>query len=160
MDTAARRAGFHRSARRGTRSSRTPLRSCSSRRSDRAAACRVPGGVGERIYGRALRGQSRFRGLAPRADPRQIPHMASNPTARIHAALAPARARLGARDAAILRSQVAVSEIAAPTGSEGLRGAWVASRFSGLGLADVHQDAAGNVIGWRGVAAGVAPVVV
>jgi tripeptide aminopeptidase len=71
------------------------------------------------------------------------------PTARIHAALASARDRLAARDATIIRAQVAVSEIAAPTGEEERRAAWIARRFSLLGLTDVRIDAAGNVIGRR-----------
>jgi len=72
-----------------------------------------------------------------------------SPTARVHAALADARARLVASDGAIVRSQIAVSEIAAPTGAEGERAAWVAGRFAALGLRDVRTDAAGNVIGRR-----------
>jgi acetylornithine deacetylase/succinyl-diaminopimelate desuccinylase-like protein len=75
--------------------------------------------------------------------------MPSPSTKRIHASLEPARARLVARDAAILRTQVALTEIPAPTGDEGQRGRWVANRFRALGLADIHSDAAGNVIGWR-----------
>jgi acetylornithine deacetylase/succinyl-diaminopimelate desuccinylase-like protein len=70
-------------------------------------------------------------------------------TARIHAALASAHGRLAARDATIIRAQVAVSEIAAPTGEEHHRAAWIARRFSLLGLTDVRTDAAGNVIARR-----------
>ena len=81
-------------------------------------------------------------------------------TGRIHAALAPACERLAGRDGAIIRTQIAVSQIAAPTGNEGRRGAWIARRFTALGLRDVHTDAAGNVIGWRDGTSGVAPVVV
>ena len=79
---------------------------------------------------------------------------------RIHAALAPSRARLRARDAEILRTQVTVSEIAAPTGDESRRGEWIARRFTSLGLRGVHRDAAGNVIGWRGPESDAEPVVV
>ena len=79
---------------------------------------------------------------------------------RIHAALAPSRARLRARDAEILRTQVTVSEIAAPTGDESLRGEWIARRFTSLGLRGVHRDAAGNIIGWRGSESDTEPVVV
>jgi acetylornithine deacetylase/succinyl-diaminopimelate desuccinylase-like protein len=86
--------------------------------------------------------------------------MAPTLTANIHETLGPARARLSARDDAILRTQVAVSEIAAPTGDEGRRGNWVAHRFKKLGLQGVHADAAGNVIGWRGTESSLAPVVV
>jgi tripeptide aminopeptidase len=71
------------------------------------------------------------------------------PTARVHAALADAHGRLAARDASIIRSQVAVSEIAAPTGEEQHRAAWIARRFALLGLIDVRTDPAGNVIGRR-----------
>jgi tripeptide aminopeptidase len=70
-------------------------------------------------------------------------------TARAHAALADARARLVATDGAILQAQVAVSEIAAPTGDEGERASWVAQRFRALGLHGVRIDDAGNVIGRR-----------
>jgi acetylornithine deacetylase/succinyl-diaminopimelate desuccinylase-like protein len=68
---------------------------------------------------------------------------------RIYDALAGARQRLAARDAAVLRTQIAVSEIAAPTGDERQRGAWVAHRFAELGLEDIRTDVAGNVIGRR-----------
>ena len=86
--------------------------------------------------------------------------MPSPSTTRIHEELEPARARLLARDDVILSAQVAVTEIPAPTGDEGRRGRWIAQRFARLGLRDVHCDAAGNVIGWRGGESSVAPVVV
>ena len=86
--------------------------------------------------------------------------MPSSSAARIHSTLEPARARLLARDAAILAAQVTVTEIPAPTGAEERRGRWIARRFSSLGLRDVHADAAGNVIGWRGDESDAAPVVV
>ncbi|HZS59542.1 MAG TPA: M20/M25/M40 family metallo-hydrolase [Gemmatimonadaceae bacterium] len=70
-------------------------------------------------------------------------------TAETHALLRDAHRRMTARDAAIVRAQVAVSEIAAPTGEEQRRAAWVARRFTTLGLADVRSDTAGNVIGRR-----------
>jgi tripeptide aminopeptidase len=70
-------------------------------------------------------------------------------TAETHALLSDARRRMTARDAAIVRVQVAVSEIAAPTGEEQRRAAWIARRFTALGLSDVRSDAAGNVIGRR-----------
>ena len=70
-------------------------------------------------------------------------------TAETHALLSEAHRRMAARDAAIVRAQVAVSEIAAPTGEEQRRAAWIARRFTALGLADVRSDAAGNVIGRR-----------
>lgn len=74
---------------------------------------------------------------------------AFQPAARVHAALARARARLVARDAETVRDQVTLAEIPAPTGEEAERGEWVARRFRALGLADVRVDAAGNVIGRR-----------
>ena len=45
--------------------------------------------------------------------------------------------------------QVAISEIAAPTGEEHQRAAWIATRFAALGLRNVRTDGAGNVIGRR-----------
>jgi acetylornithine deacetylase/succinyl-diaminopimelate desuccinylase-like protein len=71
-----------------------------------------------------------------------------------------ARRRLRARDAEILRTQIAVSEIPAPTGGEGARASWVAGRLAALGLSDVRTDGAGNVIARRGGADEGAPVVV
>jgi hypothetical protein len=55
-------------------------------------------------------------------------------TAETHVLLSDARRRMTARDAAIVRVQVAVSEIAAPTGEEQRRAAWIARRFTSLGL--------------------------
>jgi tripeptide aminopeptidase len=81
-------------------------------------------------------------------------------TAETHVLLSDARRRMTARDAAIVRVQVAVSEIAAPTGEEQRRAAWIARRFTSLGLSDIRSDAAGNVIGRRrGVRAGPAVAV-
>src|SRR5580704_16141961 len=81
-------------------------------------------------------------------------------TADTHALLSGARRRMTARDAAIVRVQVAVSEIAAPTGEEQRRAAWISRRFTALGLSDIRSDAAGNVIGRRrGVRAGPAVAV-
>jgi tripeptide aminopeptidase len=71
-----------------------------------------------------------------------------------------ARERLRARDAATLEAQIAVSEIAAPTGEEERRAAWVARQFRALGLEDVRMDGAGNVIGRRSGTAPGPPVVV
>ena len=68
---------------------------------------------------------------------------------RTYTALAAARARLAARDASIVSTQITLSEIAAPTGEEQRRGAWVARRFEELGLRGVRVDEAGNVIGRR-----------
>ena len=88
------------------------------------------------------------------------PSPSRSATAHTHQLLAPARARLAERDAAIVATQVALSEIAAPTGDEQARGRWVARRFAELGLHGVRTDAAGNVIGRRPGAAGGAPVVI
>jgi len=74
--------------------------------------------------------------------------------------LAAARTAIAADDDAVLREQVALSAIAAPTGSESARGAHVASRFHALGLRDVHVDAVGNVLGVRRGAEDEPPVVV
>jgi acetylornithine deacetylase/succinyl-diaminopimelate desuccinylase-like protein len=78
---------------------------------------------------------------------------------RVHASLAPARARLTAHDSAVLDAQIAVSEIPAPTGHEGERARWIADRFRALGLQAVRVDDAGNVIGRR-VGSTAAPAVV
>jgi acetylornithine deacetylase/succinyl-diaminopimelate desuccinylase-like protein len=80
--------------------------------------------------------------------------------ARVHLALADARARLAHADASLLETQVAVSEIAAPTGDEGRRGAWIARRFAAYGLTGVRTDDAGNVIGRRAGSEDVAQVAV
>ena len=81
--------------------------------------------------------------------------------AETHALLAPARARLRARDPDIVRLQVELAEIPAPTGDEGERGARVARQLRAAGLSDVHVDDAGNVLGQRSGRSGAeAPVVV
>jgi len=80
-------------------------------------------------------------------------------THQVHEALAPVHARLAANDAEIVRTQVAICEIPAPTGDEAERGAWMARRFSALGLTDVRTDDVGNVIARRPGAARTAPVV-
>jgi tripeptide aminopeptidase len=74
--------------------------------------------------------------------------------------VAAARAALAARDAETLETQIAVSEVAAPTGEESERGEWVAARFRALALADVRSDAAGNVTGTRAGSEDSAPVVI
>jgi tripeptide aminopeptidase len=71
-----------------------------------------------------------------------------------------ARALLAANDHEVIESQVAISEIAAPTGEEEERGAWIAARFRALGLGEVRVDDAGNVIGTRAGATDEAPVVI
>jgi acetylornithine deacetylase/succinyl-diaminopimelate desuccinylase-like protein len=80
--------------------------------------------------------------------------------ASTHRALAPSHARLAAHDAAIIRSQIAVAQIAAPTGQENERGEWIARRFRDCGLAEIHTDDAGNVIGRRPGAPGLPPVAI
>lgn len=81
-------------------------------------------------------------------------------TRSTHRALAPSHARLAAHDDAILRSQIAVAQIAAPTGEESERGAWVARRFRDSGLSDIHTDDAGNVIARRNGVMDLPPVVI
>ena len=81
--------------------------------------------------------------------------------ARTHARLEPARERLRALDACIVRTQLALSRIPAPTGDESQRGDELLSRFLALQLCDVRRDAAGNVLGLRaGTIPGAPPVVV
>ncbi len=79
-----------------------------------------------------------------------------------YAALAPVRARLAAADAMVVANQVAVTEIAAPTGDESARAGWIADRLRAAGVPDVRIDAAGNVVARRpGVAAaGTPPIAV
>jgi tripeptide aminopeptidase len=74
--------------------------------------------------------------------------------------LAPARAALAAADERVLRDQIALSRIAAPTGAEGARAAFVADRFRALGLGGVRIDAVGNVLGARAGSARDAAVLV
>jgi tripeptide aminopeptidase len=74
--------------------------------------------------------------------------------------LAPARARLAQSDERLLDTQIALSEIPAPTGDEHARGASVAARFRALGLRDVVTDDVGNVTAARHGASNVAPVLV
>ena len=83
-------------------------------------------------------------------------------TATLFNELAPVRARLAATDERLLRTQIALSEIPAPTGAEQARGAVVAARFRRLGLHDVHTDDVGNVVGMRrgGAEGAEAPVLV
>ncbi|MFI5242129.1 MAG: M20/M25/M40 family metallo-hydrolase [Gemmatimonadales bacterium] len=74
--------------------------------------------------------------------------------------LASARASIAMHDAELIDSQIAISEIAAPTGEEQERGAWVAARFRELGLSGVHADEAGNIIGTREGTIDEPPVVI
>lgn len=72
-----------------------------------------------------------------------------SPTTRTHRALSLAHARIAARDSVTIRTQIAVSQIAAPTGDEGRRAAWVVERLRATGLEDARIDSAGNVIATR-----------
>jgi acetylornithine deacetylase/succinyl-diaminopimelate desuccinylase-like protein len=89
-----------------------------------------------------------------------MPTRAEPEVARVHAVLAPARQRLAERDDATLRTQVAISEIAAPTGEESRRAAWIARRLAATGIRDVRTDDAGNVLARRPGTKQVAPVLV
>src|SRR5256885_7254336 len=62
-------------------------------------------------------------------------------------ALSSARARLAARDAAILHAQITLAEIAAPTGEEHERGAFVARRVFAPRLPGGAGDETAQVIG-------------
>ena len=86
--------------------------------------------------------------------------VADSRTLRTHRALASAHARIAARDSATIRTQVAVSQIAAPTGDERERAQWFAARFRSLGLSDARIDLAGNVVGTRPGLEDTAPVLV
>lgn len=81
-------------------------------------------------------------------------------TVMTHRALAAARARLAAHDDAIMRTQIAVAQIAAPTGEEQERATWVARRFRDCGLSSIHTDEVGNVIGRRAGTEDLPPVVI
>ncbi len=65
------------------------------------------------------------------------------------AALAPLRQRLAAGDDALVRDQVAIAQLPAPSGDEGERALWMRDRFTALGLSGIRIDEAGNVIGRR-----------
>ena len=80
-------------------------------------------------------------------------------THRTHELLRDARALLAANDAALVRSQVALSEIPSPTGMEGERARYVAFRLRDAGL-DIETDSVGNVIAQLGERTETAPVVV
>ena len=86
--------------------------------------------------------------------------VADSRTLRTHRALTSAHARIAARDSATIRTQVAVSQIAAPTGDERERGEWVATRLRSLGLRDARIDRAGNVVAMRPGLEDLAPVLV
>lgn len=77
-----------------------------------------------------------------------------------HRRLAPSHARLALADASVVEHQIAVAQIAAPTGDEADRGAWVAEQFAAMGLSAIDTDRMGNVIGRRPGARSGAPIVV
>lgn len=79
-------------------------------------------------------------------------------TARTHAQLGEARALLASIDDEVVRTQVAISEIASPTGMESRRARHVAERLTSLGL-DTSTDEIGNVVGRRAGTSDLAPVV-
>jgi len=89
-----------------------------------------------------------------------MPVRAPASVAALYRALAPVRARLASRDDQIVRTQITLAQIAAPTGEEGERAAFVAAQLRASGLTDVRIDAAGNVIGRRAGSADLDPVVV
>lgn len=71
---------------------------------------------------------------------------------RFHGAAAPLRlalAHLATTNARTLAWQCDVTRIAAPTGHEAARGAWMAQQFSAIGWSDVRTDGVGNVIARR-----------
>jgi len=73
--------------------------------------------------------------------------------------VAAARSWLEAHDEATVETQLAVTAIPAPTGDEVQRGAWVANRFTDVGLEEVHVDAVGNVWGCYGIGSGAGIVI-
>ena len=58
-------------------------------------------------------------------------------------------AQLEAHNAQTLAWQCEVTRIAAPTGREAARAAWMAAQFEAIGWSDVQRDPAGNVIARR-----------
>jgi tripeptide aminopeptidase len=64
-----------------------------------------------------------------------------------HPAVLRLREQAHATDALTVDEQIALAEIPAPTFDESRRAAYVAARFTALGLADVHTDGVGNVLG-------------
>jgi tripeptide aminopeptidase len=80
-------------------------------------------------------------------------------TSHLFDALAPSRLRVEMRDTSIVNDQVTIAQIAAPTGDESRRAAWIAKRLCTAGL-KVSIDAAGNVIGICRGATTAAPIVV
>jgi tripeptide aminopeptidase len=71
-----------------------------------------------------------------------------------------ARALLQAQDAETLEQQIRIASIPSPTGAEAARARFVESHFRELGLAEVHTDEAGNVLGRLPGAEAARPVIV
>ncbi|MGH7667846.1 MAG: M28 family peptidase, partial [Gemmatimonadaceae bacterium] len=76
------------------------------------------------------------------------------------AALKPVRQRLAAGDDALIRDQVTIAQLPAPSGDEGDRACWMRDRFAAIGLFGIRIDDAGNVIGRRPGRRADEPVVV
>ena len=65
---------------------------------------------------------------------------------------------LANHDRRLIETQVAVAQIASPTGDEADRAHWVAARFEACGLEAIDIDSAGNVIGRRAGGRDLPPV--
>lgn len=94
--------------------------------------------------------------------PTAVPAIAGGPRIDVHAvhdALSASRARLALRDAAIVRAQVELASIPAPTFDEQERARWIAARLVALGLEGVRTDEAGNVVARRPGSEPLAPIV-
>ncbi len=79
-------------------------------------------------------------------------------TARTHALLGEARALLASIDDSVIASQIAISQIAAPTGHEAERARYVAAQLELHGV-EASTDAIGNVVGHRPGSSDLPPVV-
>jgi acetylornithine deacetylase/succinyl-diaminopimelate desuccinylase-like protein len=99
--------------------------------------------------------------LRPHACVAQLQRMPARTGAvqRAFDALLPARRHLLATDPQTIDRQVALAEVAAPTGDEGARASAVCRHWQGIGLPSTIDDA-GNVIASRRGATDDAPVVV
>lgn len=86
--------------------------------------------------------------------PEAVTHPRATSLGETPESLAAARDRIIARDSATLAAQVELTAIAAPTGAEQERAAWMERRFVALGLSGVRIDESGNVIGRRNGRAG------
>ncbi|MGH7678511.1 MAG: M20/M25/M40 family metallo-hydrolase [Gemmatimonadaceae bacterium] len=88
-----------------------------------------------------------------------MPSRVAAVTAETFRELTNERRALADLDAEILRTQIAIAQIAAPTGDEGLRARYVAQQLQGAGL-NARLDDAGNVVARAPGAYADAPVVV